>query len=178
MEKSEIAQMITAVLFVAGDPVSVANLSALAGMDFDDFDDFLSELIQEKNERDEGILIRRVADKVQLCTNARYAEYIQMLLAPEIKGRLSNSVMETLSIIAYKQPATRSEIEAIRGVRCDYAVAVLLEKGMICEKGRKDAVGHPVLFGTTDEFLRAFGISDLGELPTIDFEQYEQAKEE
>lgn len=177
MEKNRIAQMVSAVLFVTGDPVSVANLAALADMDFEEFDTLLSELIEEKTSRGEGILIRRIADKVQLCTNAQYADYIQLLLAPEIKGRLSNSVLETLSIIAYKQPVTRSEIESIRGVRCDYAVSVLLEKGMIAEAGRKDVVGRPVLFATTDEFLRSFGIADLSELPAIDFEKYEQAEE-
>ncbi len=177
MDKNSIEQMVKAVLFIAGDPVSVANLAALAGMDFDEFDMILSTLIEEKNERNEGILIRRVADKVQLCTNAEYAKYIQMLLAPEIKGHLSNSLMETLSIIAYKQPVTRSEIESIRGVRCDYAVSVLLEKGMIAEVGRKDVIGHPALFATTDIFLRSFGITDLSELPAIDFEKYEQAEE-
>jgi segregation and condensation protein B len=177
MDKNRIAHLISAVLFVTGDPVSVANLAALAGMDFEEFDELLSGIIKEKAERNEGILIRRIADKVQLCTNADYAEYIQLLLAPEVKGRLSNSVLETLSIIAYKQPVTRSEIESIRGVRCDYAVSVLLEKGMISEAGRKDVIGRPVLFATTDEFLRSFGITDLGELPAIDFEKYEQAEE-
>lgn len=177
MDKNNIAQMVSAVLFVTGDPVSVANLAALAGMDYEEFDELLSVLIEEKIENKEGILIRRVADKVQLCTNAEYAQHIQMLLAPEVKGRLSNSVLETLSIIAYKQPVTRSEIESIRGVRCDYAVSVLLEKGMIEEAGRKEVIGRPILFITSDEFLRSFGIADLSELPAIDFEQYEQVEE-
>lgn len=177
MDKNQIRQMVMAVLFVTGDPVSVANLAALAGMEFETFDELLSEVIKGKNERNEGILIRRIADKVQLCTNAEYANYIQMLLAPEVNGRLSNSVLETLSIIAYKQPCTRSEIEAIRGVRCDYAVSVLLEKGMIMEAGRKDVVGRPVLFTTTDVFLRSFGITDLSELPEIDFEKYAQTED-
>jgi len=177
MEKQRIEQIVSAILFVTGDAVSVANLAVLAGMDFDEFDTILSELIEEKTVRNDGILIRRIADKVQLCTNPDYAEYIHLLLAPEIKGRLSNSVMETLSIIAYKQPVTRSEIEAIRGVRCDYAVSVLLEKGMIAEAGRKDVVGRPVLFVTTEEFLRGFGLADLSELPFIDFEKYEQPEE-
>lgn len=173
MDQHSIKNMVEAVLFVTGDPVSIANLAALAGVDYDEFDQILTALIEEKNERNEGILIRRVADKVQLCSNALYAEYIKMLLAPEIKGHLSNSLLETLSIIAYKQPVTRSEIESIRGVRCDYAVSVLLEKGMIAEVGRKDVIGRPVLFATTDVFLRSFGITDLSELPTIDFEKYE-----
>ncbi len=177
MDKNTIAQMVSAVLFVTGDPVSVANLAALAGMDFEEFDYLLSEIIEDKKVRKEGVLIRRIADKVQLCTNSEYAEYIKMLLAPEVKGRLSNSVLETLSIIAYKQPITRSEIEAIRGVRCDYAVSVLQNKGMIAEAGRKEVIGRPILFVTTDEFLRGFGISDLSELPAIDFEKYEQQED-
>ena len=98
MDKDGIKNMVEAVLFVTGDPVSVANLAALSGVDFDEFDQILTTLIEEKKERTEGILIRRVSDKVQLCSNAEYAKYIQMLLAPEIKGHLSNSLLETLSI--------------------------------------------------------------------------------
>lgn len=175
--KNQICQMIMAVLFVTGDPVSIANLAVLADMDPEPFEELISELIETKNERNEGILIRRIADKLQLCTNAEYASDIQKLLAPEVKGRLSNSVLETLSIIAYKQPVTRSEIESIRGVRCDYAVSVLLEKGMIMEAGRKDVIGRPVLFATTDDFLRHFGITGLNELPAIDFDKYAEAAE-
>lgn len=172
---NQICQMVMAVLFVTGDPVSIANLAVLADMDMEPFEELINEMIETKNEENDGILIRRIADKLQLCTNAEYAPYIQRLLAPEVKGRLSNSVLETLSIIAYKQPVTRSEIETIRGVRCDYAVSVLLEKGMIMEVGRKDVIGRPVLFATTDDFLRHFGITDLSELPAIDFEKYAEA---
>jgi segregation and condensation protein B len=177
MEKNQLNQMIMAVLFAAGDPVSIANLAVLADMDQDIFEEFITGLIETKNMQNEGILIRRIADKVQLCTNAEYADYIQKLLAPEVKSRLSNSVLETLSIIAYKQPVTRSEIEIIRGVRCDYAVSVLLEKGMIVEVGRKDVIGRPILFATTDDFLRHFGITNLNELPEIDFEKYAEAED-
>jgi segregation and condensation protein B len=176
-EASRIRKMVMAVLFVTGDPVSAANLAVLADMDFEAFDELLTEMIETTNERNDGILIRRVADKVQLCSNAEYAPYIQKLLAPEIKGRFSNSVLETLSIIAYKQPVTRSEIDSIRGVRSDYAISVLVERGMIVEVGRKDVVGRPILFGTTDDFLRHFGISNLKELPAIDFEKYADLEE-
>ena len=177
MDKESIFEMVLAVLFAAGDPVSIADLADLADVDRELFDELMNELIETKNERNEGILIRRIADKVQLCTNAEYAEYIKRLLAPEVKGRLSNPVLETLSIIAYKQPVTRSEIENIRGVRCDYAVSVLLEKGMIAEVGRKDVIGRPVLFATTDDFLRHFGITNLNELPEIDFEKYAETED-
>ncbi len=176
-DENRIRQMVMAVLFVTGDPVSVANLAVLADMDYEAFDELLTEMLETRNEQNEGILIRRVADKVQLCSNAEYAPYIQKLLAPEIKGRFSNSVLETLSIIAYKQPVTRSEIDSIRGVRSDYALSVLVERGMVAEVGRKDVVGRPILFGTTDDFLRHFGIASLKELPAIDFEKYANAEE-
>lgn len=176
-DENRVRQMVLAVLFVTGDPVSVANLAVLADMDYEAFDELLTEMIESRNEKNEGILIRRVADKVQLCSNAEYAGYIQKLLAPEIKGRFSNSVLETLSIIAYKQPVTRSEIDAIRGVRSDYALTLLMERGMIAEVGRKDVVGRPILFGTTDDFLRHFGIASLKELPAIDFEKYAGVEE-
>lgn len=175
--EDKICQMVMAVLFVTGDPVSIANLAVLADMDYAPFDELLTDLIETKNEQNDGILIRRIGDKVQLCSNAEYAGSIQKLLAPEIKGRLSNSVLETLSIIAYKQPVTRSEIDSIRGVRSDYSLSLLMERGMIAEVGRKDVVGRPILFGTTDDFLRHFGIASLRELPAIDFEKYSETED-
>lgn len=175
--EERIRQMVLAVLFVAGEPVSIANLAVLADMDTEPFEELLNDMIAARNENKAGILVRRVEEKVQLCTNAEYSNYIQKLLAPEIKGRFSNSVLETLSIIAYRQPVTRPEIDAIRGVRSDYALSLLLERGMIQEVGRKDVVGRPILFGTTDGFLRHFGLSSIKELPAADFERYMQDEE-
>lgn len=177
MNKNEICGAVTAALFVAGDAIEIAAFAELLGVDTDKLDVILQEMIETGKNREEGLLMTRVGDKVQLCTNPKYAEYIKELLAPEEHMSLSKSILETLSIIAYKQPVTRSEIDEIRGVRSNYAVATLAEKGLIREIGKKDVLGRPSLFATTDEFLRHFGISSLEELPKIDFEDFEETED-
>lgn len=163
-----------AALFVAGDAVEVSAFAELLGMDTDELDILLQEVMEEQKNREEGLILVRLGDKIQLCTNPKYAGYIKELLAPDEHTSLSKSVLETLSIVAYKQPVTRSEIDEIRGVRSNYAVTTLVEKGLIRVVGRKDVLGRPSLFATTDEFLRHFGISSLEELPKIDFEELEK----
>lgn len=163
-----------AALFVAGDAVEVSVFAELFDLDPDELDILIQEIIEEKKNRGEGLMLIRLGGKIQLCTNPKYADYIKALLAPDEHTSLSKSVLETLSIIAYKQPVTRSEIDEIRGVRSNYAVTTLLEKGLIHVIGKKDILGRPSLFATTDEFLRHFGISSLEELPKIDFEELEQ----
>lgn len=175
MTKNEIAGVITAALFVAGDAIEISAFAQLLEIDRDELDKILQELIEEKENLGDGLLLTRVGDKVQLCTNAKYAEKIRALLAPDEHTSLSKSVLETLSIVAYKQPVTRAEIDEIRGVRSNYAVATLVEKGLIRAVGKKDVLGHPLLFATTDEFLRHFGISSIAELPEIDFEEIEKS---
>ncbi|MEG1753810.1 MAG: SMC-Scp complex subunit ScpB, partial [Christensenella sp.] len=168
---------ITAALFVAGDAVEISAFAELLNIDADELDVALQEIIEEKKNIDDGLLLVRIGDKIQLCTNSKYAEYIQALLAPEEHMSLSKSVLETLSIIAYKQPVTRLEIDEVRGVRSNYAVATLMEKGLVHVIGRKDVLGRPSLLATTDEFLRHFGISSIEELPKIDFEEAENSLE-
>lgn len=174
MNKNEICGVVTAALFVAGDAIEVSAFAELLDIDADELDVILQEMVEEGKNRENGLLLVRVGDKIQMCTNAKYASYIQMLLAPEEHMSLSKSVLETLSIIAYKQPVTRSQIDEIRGVRSNYAVATLLGKGLIHVIGRKDVLGRPSLFATTDEFLRHFGISSIEELPKIEFEEMEE----
>lgn len=106
--------------------------------------------------------------RVQLVSNRKYAGFVEALLQPAQTKSFSQAMLETLSVVAYKQPVTRNDIEAIRGVRCEYSVSQLLKLGLIQELGRKDAVGRPMLFGTTDAFLRQFGLHDLGELPSYE----------
>ncbi len=167
-----------AALFVAGDAIEVSAFAALLDIEPEELDVAIQEMIEEGRNREEGLLLTRIGDKIQLCTNPKYAEYIKLLLAPEEHMSLSKSVLETLSIIAYKQPTTRSEIDEIRGVRSNYAVATLMERGLIHVIGRKDVLGRPSLFATTDEFLRHFGITSLEELPKIDFETLEDSLEQ
>lgn len=175
MNKNEICGAVMATLFVAGDAVEVSVFAQLFDMDDDELDVILQEIIEEKKNREEGLLLTRIGDKLQLCTNPLYGSYIKDLLAPDEHTSLSASVLETLSIIAYKQPVTRAEIDEIRGVRSNYAISTLKEKGLVEVIGRKDVLGRPSLFATTDEFLRHFGIASLEELPKIDFEALEES---
>ncbi len=162
--------MIMATLFVAGEAVETEALAALTGSALAELEQMIDTIIQENERKESGILLKRIGKKVQLCTNPKYADAIRALFAPEIRASLSSSVLETLSIVAYKQPVTRGEIDDIRGVRSNYAAATLIERGLIREIGRKDVLGRPALLATTDEFLRHFGISSLAELPVLDVE--------
>lgn len=169
---------IESVLYVAGEPVSIVKLAEAFECPEKEFRRVV-RVMEESYENDErGILLSRIGDKIQFCTNRKYASYIEKLLQPVQTQSLSQSVLETLSIIAYSQPVTRSEIEAIRGVKCDYSVGVLLSHGLIRETGRKDTIGKPVLFGTTDEFMRRFGIKNLKDLPPLKFNSPGQSEQQ
>ena len=111
-------------------------------------------------------------------TNSEYEKWLIKFLAPPEERTLSDSLMETLSVIAYRQPVTRADIEAVRGVRCEYAVSQLLKQGFIREVGRKDCIGRPMLFGTTDAFLRRFGIHSLDELPPLPSDEAPDTEED
>lgn len=115
-----------------------------------------------------GITLIELDGAWQLCTKIETYEYIRKLVVQPRKRSLTDVMLETLSIIAYKQPVTKQEIEAIRGVKSDFAVNKLIEYGLVCEVGRLDTIGRPILFGTTEEFLRCFGVSSVNQLPDID----------
>ena len=131
------------------------------------YDCFL-ELQKEYEQEGRGIVIREVNKAFQFVTREENADYIERLCTPVKARRLSQSALEVLAIVAYKQPVTKGEIEAIRGIKCDRVMDGLLKKELVCEKGRSDAVGRPILYGTTDVFLQNFGFSSLKELPPID----------
>jgi segregation and condensation protein B len=175
MEKDKASGAIEALLFVSGEAMPVEDLAVLLEMDFLATNLLIDEMMEEKAKSGSGIQIMRIEDKVQLCTNRDYAPYIQKMALPEKAQNLSQAILETLSIIAYKQPVTKSEIEAIRGVRCEYSVATLLERGMIVVAGKKDTIGRPLLYATNDEFLRHFGLSSLQDLPVLDEEEEQEA---
>lgn len=171
MDKQKAQTIIEALLFVSGEAVPVDELAALLDMNYNEINAILEEMIHYRLLNGCGIQIKRLEDKVQFCTNKEYATYIQKLMLPEKTQNISQSALETLSIIAYKQPVTKSEIEAIRGVRCDYSISTLLEKGMVIVTGKKETIGHPLLYATNEEFLRHFGLSSLSELPKIEKEE-------
>ena len=158
---------IEAILFVAGEAVELRELERALSVERKELLDALAELESEYNFNQRGFMLKRFGDKVQLGTRPLYAQDVIRLLQPVQRQNVSQAAMETLAVIAYKQPVTRAEIEAIRGVKCDYSLQSLTRKGLIRETGRKDTIGRPVLFGTTDEFLSRFGIGSLEELPPL-----------
>lgn len=168
MEIREIQAVLEGVLFAAGDAVELEKLADIVDVDKRSLREILKKMMDEYDFERRGIHIIRLEDSYQMCTRGEYQDYVAMLAEPRRKQTLSGAAIEVLSIVAYKQPVTRSTIEHIRGVNCDYVVNRLIERGLIEEVGRLDAPGRPLLFGTTMEFLRCFGISALADLPEYD----------
>ncbi|ADI01324.1 MAG TPA: SMC-Scp complex subunit ScpB [Syntrophothermus lipocalidus] len=155
---------IEALLFASGDPLPLSEIARVTGLLPDDVEVILEELILEYNKEEHGIQVVKSDAGYAMCTKPAFFEYIRDLnRGPE--KRLSQAALETLAIIAYRQPVTRTEIEAIRGVKAERVINSLLERGLIAEAGRKDAPGRPVLYVTTNEFMRLFGLASLEDLP-------------
>ena len=167
MNNQTIKNALESILFVAGDAVRISDAANALGVDPASLSGMIDDLMREKEKSGAGVLLVKVDDKVQLCSNPEYKESIEKALQPITKSRLSQSLLETLSIIAYRQPITRFEIEQIRGVQCNYSIAMLIEKGLIQRAGRKKTLGNPLLYETSEEFLRHFGISAISELPEL-----------
>ena len=155
-----------AILFVASEPLSLETLSNLIGLNEEDTQELLDELQTIYYGERRGLQIIKVAQGYQMCTRPEYHQYVERLLQPS-NGRLSKAALECLAIIAYRQPVTRAEIEQIRGVKADRVISTLLERQLIQEVGRKETIGRPILYGTTNEFLRVFGLNSLSELPHL-----------
>ncbi|HML48518.1 MAG TPA: SMC-Scp complex subunit ScpB [Clostridia bacterium] len=177
MDRRERCNIIEAILFVAGEPVLHSDLERALDITPVELDEALGALQNEYDFERRGMRLLRFGQSVQMATRPDYAQYIEKILQPVQKQSLSQAAMETLAVIAYKQPATRGEIEQIRGVKCDYSVQSLLNKGLIQELGRKETLGRPMMFGTTDAFLRHFGIASLDALPPLDLALSEPKKE-
>ena len=165
MEPNEIPQILEAILFVAGEPVAVSDLAQALEVREMEIMHAVEALERECERR--GVTVRRYGDHLRMETRAEYAPYVERLLQPVQRQTLSQTAMETLAVIAYRQPVTKGEVEQVRGVKCDYSVQSLLHKGLIREAGRKEALGRPILYATTDRFLEHFGISDIRELPPL-----------
>lgn len=168
MEIKEIQSVIEAVLFAAGDPVELDRLADIVDVDKRSLKEIIKKMMDSYRFERRGIDIIQLEDSYQMCTRGEYQEYVAQLAQPRRKQSLSNAAIEVLAIVAYKQPVTRSTIEQIRGVNCDYVVNRLVEKQLVEEVGRLDAPGRPILFGTTQEFLRCFGVSCIADLPEFD----------
>ncbi len=155
-----------ALLFAAGEPLTVAQIAGIMQLDKPQVWELLTMLEGSYNEENRGLCLRKVAGGYQLCAKPQhYALLKQLERVQEVK--LSAAAMETLAIVAFKQPVTRGEMEAIRGVKVDGVVNTLLEYGLICEAGRKEALGRPILYATTDKFLLTFGLNSLKDLPAL-----------
>ncbi len=177
-EKAQICpeSIIEAILFTMGEAVEISRLAEVTELGVKETKALLSKMQERYWEEDRGIMLTWLEDSVQLCTKSQMYEYLIKIAKSPRKMTLTETVLETLSIIAYKQPVTRAEIERIRGVSCDHAINRLLEYDLICELGRLDAPGRPLLFGTTEQFLRCFGVSSIEDLPEINPVQVEEFK--
>ena len=166
-EEGNLKGRVEAILFVAGEPIRVEDLAKALSLTQLETEQVLTELRDEYDFGQRGFYLRRFGHQVQLATRPLYAGDVVRLLQPVQQQTLSQAAMETLAVVAYRQPVTRAEIEQIRGVKCDYSLQSLMNKEMIMEVGRKEALGRPILYGTTEKFLSHFGLSALDELPPM-----------
>lgn len=178
MNKKKIEAAIESILFTMGESVEVGKIAMAIGLDKDTTKKVIHNMMDRYEQDDRGIKIIELEDAFQMCTKTEMYEYLIKVTSAPKKYVLTDVLLETLSIIAYKQPITKTEIEKIRGVKCDHAVNKLVEYNLVMEVGRLEAPGRPLLFGTSEEFLRRFAISSLDELPSIGEEQMEDFKQE
>lgn len=157
---------IEAVLFAAGQPVTEVQLAEMLSVEKEHIRILLAQMKSEMEDANRGLTILEVAGGYQLCTKAEFAETVARLAQVQ-PNRLSKAALETLSVIAFKQPITRAEIEEIRGVQVDRVLQNLIDKELIKELGRKEVIGRPILYGTTEVFLNCFGMDSLSDLPPL-----------
>ncbi len=168
-----IPAVVESLLFAASSPVTVKQLAEAIGCDPADIETAILDLEQDYEHR--GLRLQRHGDRIQMVTAPDTAPFIERFLGLSVTTSLSAAALETLAVIAYKQPITRPEIEAIRGVNSDGVLRTLVSKGLVEELGRLETVGHPVLFGTTFDFLQYFGLSSLNDLPPLESPRPESA---
>lgn len=176
MDKQKAEAIIEAILFTMGESVEVSRLAQVIEEDIETTKEIVYDMRDKLQEENRGLSIVELDQSFQLCTKGEYYEYLIKIAKTPRKYILTEIMLETLAIIAYKQPVTRLELEKVRGVNCDHSVNRLVEFDMIKELGRLDAPGRPLLFGTTEQFLRSFGVQSLEELPEINKEQIEDFK--
>ncbi|WP_026894076.1 SMC-Scp complex subunit ScpB [Clostridiisalibacter paucivorans] len=168
MDNREIKSIIESLLFIWGEPLDINDIKEILKLQKRDIKKLIDEMIDEFNYNRRGVQIIQIEDKYQLATRSEHYEFIKKLCAPKSNKNLSNAALETLAIIAYKQPITRVDIEGIRGVKCDKSINTLMEKELVKEVGRLEKTGKPILYGTTDFFIKYFGLKSLDELPSIE----------
>ena len=178
MEIKRIEGEIEAILFAMGEAVELPRIARAIRQDPTTTENIIRNMMIRYQEEERGIQIIELENSFQLCTKKEYYDYLIRIARQPKRYVLTDVMLETLSIIAYKQPVTRQEIEAIRGVSCVHAINRLVEYNLITEVGRLDAVGRPILFGTTEDFLRCFGVSSMDELPSITPDKIERFRQE
>ena len=167
MSSNNVLASLEAMLFAAGDPVEPAKLAEVLDIDVENVIKMLGHLEASYDENDGGLRLIRVDGKYQLCTREEYSDDVRALLEIKKNTPLSQAAFEVLAIVAYNKTVTRSFIEQIRGVDCSGPVSNLIQKGLIEEKGRLDLPGRPLVYGTTDRFLRCFSLNSLDDLPDL-----------
>ena len=178
MRTKQLESIIEAILFTMGDSVEVSKIASAIEQDVPTTEKLIHNMMDKYQKEERGIRIIELDHEYQLCTKPEMYEYLIRIAKQPKKYVLTDVMLETLSIIAYRQPITKLEIEKIRGVKSDHAVNKLIEYNLVCELGRLDAPGRPLLFGTTEEFLRRFSVQSLDDLPGIEPEKLETFKEE
>lgn len=173
MKLTDIEAAIESILFMSGESISVSKISYAIEQDLKTTKSIIHNLMFKYEQENRGFQIIEIGNSYQMCTNSKYFEFVKRIYGISQKQTLSQALLETLAIIAYRQPITKIQIEDIRGVNADHAVNKLLERKLIKEVGRMDAPGKPILFGTTDEFLKYFGFNSLDKLPKIDDLKFE-----
>lgn len=175
-QNKELEAAIEAILFTMGEAVELSRIAAATGQEEETVRKVIQSMMKRCEALNRGIQIIELDGAFQMCTKASMYEALIKIAHVPKKHALTDVLLETLSIVAYKQPITKAEIEAIRGVKSDHAVNKLVEYNLVCEVGRLDAPGRPILFGTTEDFLRNFGIQSLDDLPAMNLEKVEDFK--
>ena len=178
VEINRLESAIEAILFTMGDSVELGKIASAIEHDEETTRKIVHQMMDKYQAEDRGIQIVELEDSFQLCTKKQNYDYLIRIAKQPRRYVLTDVLLETLSIIAYKQPVTKLEVEKIRGVKSDHAVNTLVEYNLACEVGRLDAPGKPILFGTTEEFLRRFSIQSVDDLPVLNPEQVEHFKSE
>lgn len=178
MENKNYEAIIEAILFTMGESVELEKIADAIELDKKQTKKIIEKMMKYYEDPSIGLQIIELDGAYQMCTKSEMYEYLIRIAKQPKRHALTEVLLETLSIIAYKQPITRVEIEKIRGVSCDHAVSKLMEYNLVCELGRLDAPGRPLLFGTTEEFLRSFGVQSIDELPSLSTVQVEEFKQE
>lgn len=167
MDDKEIKSIIESLLFTWGDPLEIKDISSILEISVSEVARIIKDLMDDLDFNRRGLRIIKINNSYQICTRPEHFQWIKKLNHGSVNKNLSNAALETLSIVAYRQPIIKADIEAIRGVRCDRVLETLVDRKLVCELGRLERTGRPILYGTTDDFLRSFGLETIENLPEL-----------